>query len=147
MPVNQTTEFVPFREPLQSTLLRTISIAMLPALVICFVTHSISGFAPVFFGAMWFSFGGHWAEVIWLNGIRFRIPNSPVVQKLGRIAFWFIAGIVLSVPMQLTIRLFDPKFIPPSLLICGAAFALIELAVHFFLMHLRGRASFYDSTG
>ncbi len=143
----QRNEFVRFHEPLRSTLLRTFSIALIPALITCFVTHHNSMFAPVFFGILWISFGGHWAEIVWLNLIRHRLPKSPLVQKLGRIAFWFVSGMILGVPMGLTIRLFDPKSTSPTMLTIGFTFVLIELLVHYVLLHLRGRPSFYNSAG
>ena len=147
MGITQHADFVPVREPMRRTVLRTVSIAMTVALVICLATHNGSAFAPFFFGGLWLSLGGHVAEVVWLNGIRHRLPRSPLVQKPGRIMFWFVSGIVLGAPMGLTMRLLDPKFNPPPLLSIGVAFVLIELVIHYVVLHLSRRPSFYNSAG
>ena len=145
------TDFVQYREPLLTTVFRTATIALIPALIKCFTTHNAHLFAAYFFGALWFSFGGHWVEIAWLDGIRHRLPKSCRIQKIGRITYWFVSGIVLGVFMALTIKTLDPGFtpnFPPSLLILsGVAFVLIELLVHSILLQRRGRPSFYNSAG
>lgn len=145
--MNQQVQFTPFREPMRSTVLRTFSIALAPALVTCLVTHKTSAFAPLFFGVLWFSLGGHFAELLWLEVIRYRLPRSSFIQKIGRISFWFVSGMILGVPMSLTMHRLDPRINPPNLLIIGFAYVLIELAVHYVLLHRSGKASFYNSAG
>ena len=145
--MTQHSEFIPIREPLRSTALRTVSIAMAPALIKGVATHTGSAFASLLFGGLWFSFGGHWAEMVWLDGIRHRLPKSPVVQMLGRITFWSVTGMVLGVPMGFTMRLLDPKLNPPTLVSMGVAIVLVEIVVHYLVLHLRERHSFYNSAG
>ena len=141
-------EFVPFREKLSSTVLRTFLIALIPAMVRFVRTNDPRVIPAVFLGALWISFGGHWVEMLWLDQLRHRIPSHRWVQVIGRLAYWFLAGALLSFPVSLTAEFIYPGVqmrVPP--VVGGVSFIVIELIVHALLLARTGRPSFYDGRG
>jgi hypothetical protein len=104
-------------------------------------------FLPTAILAMWFTLGGHYVEVVFLNGVRNRLPRSRVVQMLARLATWSCAGVLLYSCMAATARGFWPgmPFLMPwwfgALLFTG-----IELVVHAGLA-FRGLPNFYNGRG
>lgn len=139
--------FVPFRERLAQTVGRTFTIALIPSIVIGLRTQNVAVTVTGFLAGLWFSFGGHWVEMLWLEQLRTRINPSRPIQILCRIGFWFAAGCALTFFMGLTIRAIDGHSPIPNLAVGGLVFIAIELVVHAVLLHFRGRPSVYDGRG
>jgi hypothetical protein len=98
--------------------------------------------------ALWPSLGGHWVEVWYLNWLRPRLSAARGVQIAARVAVWFVGGIGLALGMGLTamaLTRYGPVHLPAWWL-AGLAFICLELVVH-FILHLRGRPSFYNGCG
>jgi hypothetical protein len=141
----------PSHEPLRATVLRNGLIAIIAATVITVSSsHSAQPIRwPIAFITMlWPTFGGHWLEVWYLNWLRPRLPSSQSLQRLARLATWFVAGCVLGVGMVLTARAIDgSRFTPwPAWWFAGVAFIGIELVVHAGVQ-ARGQPSFYNGRG
>jgi hypothetical protein len=94
---------------------------------------------------LWPSFGGHWIDLLFLNGIRPRLPRSGVVQRLARIAVWFGGGALLAVGVRMTagIVLEHTRLAWLTSVTAGLIFVAAELTAHAGLQ-LRGRPSFYN---
>jgi hypothetical protein len=97
---------------------------------------------------LWPALGGHWVELLFLNGLRPRLPANRLLHGLVRLAVWFAGGILLAMGVALTAR-----FVLPTARLdwltwatAGAAFVAIELVAHAGL-HARGRPSFYNGLG
>ena len=142
-----TTPWQPYREPMRTTLVRTIAIAVVAATV---AARSLgwSHWTLLVLVMLWPSFGGHWVELWFLNWLRPRIPSARAVQTTARVAVWFIGGIVLFGGMILT-----GEFVGglhrqrwPALWMGGIAFIAVELVAQLALQ-LRGRPSFYNGRG
>lgn len=91
-----------YREPFSKTLLRTSAIAIVVGAI---GARSWNGFAswPVAtLLALWFSLGGHWLELCFLNWLRPRLPAQPTLQIEARLGIWFAGGVVLFFCMALT---------------------------------------------
>ena len=132
-----TTTFQPYREPLRTTLIRTITIALIIAL-------AISRFRPArlpiaFLIALWPSLGGHFVELFFLNVLRLRLPPSRAIQIPARLLTWFLGGALLALAMQLTVDALEPiqSAHAPALLVGAVGFILLELIVHLVLLLLR----------
>jgi hypothetical protein len=97
---------------------------------------------------LWISFGGHWVELGYLNGLRPRLGVARPVQAAARIAVWFLGGSVLWLGMCLTATAFGalPPARWPRWWLGGLAFIGIELAVH-LVLQLRGKPSCYNGRG
>ena len=54
---------------------------------------------------LWFSFGGHWVELWFLNWLRPRLPAARPAQVAARLGVWFGGGIGLGLGAALTARL------------------------------------------
>lgn len=130
------------------TLLRTIIIALVVGAV---VASSTGGRIRWPLGALlmlWFSFGGHWVELWFLDWLRPRLPSARLLQMFARVGTWFAGGIALAFGMALTARVVG-KFAPdrwPAWWVGGVAFIALELLVHLALQ-LRDRPSFYNGRG
>lgn len=134
----------PYREPLYVTMLRTIGIALV---VGALLARRMGGWPQASVQVLWFSFGGHCVELLFLNWLRPRLPTG-VPSRTVRLAFWFAGGAGLGLGMGVTARaLSGPVPIPsPAWWLAGAAFIGVELAVH-LLLQLGGRPSFYNGRG
>ncbi len=142
------TDWQPYREPLRVTLIRTVSIALVAGALVALRARAL-GLWPVFSLLMlWPAFGGHWIDLLFLNGLRPRLPSSRVVQRLTRIAVWFAGGVVLAIGVRLTGRLLleHPRLAWLTWATAGVLFVGVELVAHAGL-HLRGRPSFYNGLG
>jgi hypothetical protein len=102
---------------------------------------------PFTLNALWFSLGGHYVEVLFLNQLRARLPSAGLVQRAARILLWFVGGSFLFVAMALSARLLVVRA-PPLTAWWSGGLALIgiELLVHAILA-MRGLPSFYDGRG
>jgi hypothetical protein len=138
---------MPFEEPLQTTVVRTGTIALvLGTVIVAASAHRISWPVAVLV-ALWPAFGGHWIELWFLNWLRPRIAPERRVQVLARLALWSIGGIALALMMRVTARALGGADIPwPTVWLGGAAFVAIEVVVHAALAG-RGQRSFYDGRG
>jgi hypothetical protein len=138
----------PFREPLRTTLTRTLGIALFAAAVVAVSSGGVRRFPVLFLLMVWPSFGGHWVDVWFLNWLRPHLPATSLVQRGARVLVWFASGIVIAFGARLTARLLAGR---PSIewltwATAGAAFVAIELVAHAALQ-LRGRGSFYNGLG
>lgn len=138
----------PHREPLRITLLRTITIALVVGVVVSYWTGGRIPWPLGLLFMLWFSFGGHWVELWFLNWLRPRLSSARPLQIVARVATWFAGGSVLALGMVLTARMLT-GILPdqwPTWWLGGAAFIGLELLVHLALQ-LRGRPSFYNGQG
>jgi hypothetical protein len=141
-------EFVPFREPISATITRTGLIAIGIGLAAGISCQSPRIFLATCLGALWFSFVGHWVEMLWLEFIRVRIPRDRRIQFCARILFWFVWGALLSFPLVATANLVAGQTLRQyNPLIGGLGFVIIELVVHALLLARAGRPSVYDGRG
>jgi hypothetical protein len=145
------TAWRPYHEPLRTTLVRTILIAMVAGTV--FAAWSAHSTLPIRWPVavvlmLWVSFGGHWLELWYLNWLRPRLPSAPPVQRIARLGTWYLGGCVLGVGMALTgralggIRLSDW----PAWWVAGVGFIGVELVAH-AVLEARGRPSFFTGRG
>jgi hypothetical protein len=140
--------WAPYNEPLRQTLFRTLAIAAAIGAVRALSSGQWSAWSHGSLLALWFSFGGHFVELWFLNWLRFRIPPSRRLQVAARLLTWFVGGCLLLLGMKLTAAvLFSP--LPPlwrNWWLGGLGFIGIELVVHSFLW-FRGLQCFYDGRG
>ena len=139
----------PYREPLRTTLIRTITIAVVVGAVVSrFWGGSLARWPIATLLILWPSFGGHWVEMAFLEWIRPKLPRARVIQVAGRLAWWFCGGVTVGLAMALTGRAFPGgERIPwPAWWIYGLAFIAVELIAHTGLQ-LSGRASFFNGRG
>lgn len=153
--------FKPYRESLLATIIRTGAIALVGGSVACFIqlrhlpTTSAqwhSWLALVVFVA-WISFGGHWVELAYLNGIRPRISRwSDLSLILVRLCVWTAGGVILFLGAVISQSLLMTAAAPPksqivaALLLGGPAFAAVEFVAHAFLWRA-GKPSFWNRRG
>jgi hypothetical protein len=137
-----------YREPLRTTLVRTGTIALVAGAIWAASVGRLVFWPVATVLVLWVSFGGHFVELLFLNGLRPRLPATPAVQVAARIAVWFIGGIMLAVGMALTAKALAASRPVrwPAWWVAGLAFIAIELVVHLVLW-MRGRPSFYDGRG
>lgn len=143
--MTQMTHFESHREPLTTTLARTITLALIAG-AIASRWWGLSRFPVAVIAAMWPSFGGHWVEMWYLDWLRPRISANRGVQIIARLITWFTAGILFVGLMEATVKTLAhpaPSFRMPFW-IAGLGFIAIELFVHLGL-ETRGRASFYNA--
>jgi hypothetical protein len=134
-----------FSEPFLRTFARTVGLALLASAIFAWRTGRMNQMGVVFLVVLWFTFGGHWVEIFYLNWLRQRLPESNPVRMGVRIALWFVGGMLLGLGAVFTAtHLADhpPSRIPP-LWLAGAGFVAIEMFVH-LPMAVHGRPSFYN---
>ena len=141
--------FQPFREPLRTTLTRTAAIAAIVGAVLAAASHGgLKRWPLMTLLVLWLSFGGHWVEFGFLNGLRPRLRGAHFVRGAARILVWFLGGSVLTLGMCLTATALGtlPRGRWPHWWLGGLAFIGIELVVH-LILQLRGKPSFYNAHG
>jgi hypothetical protein len=128
-------------------LARTAALAGVVGAVLALQRHDLKLLLPFAALALWFSLGGHYVELAFLNGLRTRIPRARLTQAVVRLLIWLSGGVLLYVSMAVTARAL-PIEAPPLRLWWFGGFLLIglELAVH-ALLAIRGRPSFYNGRG
>ncbi len=143
-----TSTWQPYREPLRTTLIRTVAIAVVVGALLSWRAGALSRWPFAALLVLWASFGGHWVEIWFLNWLRPRLPGKRALQVLARFAVWFAGGIVLSFAMKLTAWTLteSPPDHWPVWWLGGVAFIVIELIAHLSLQ-LLGRPSFYNGRG
>ena len=142
------TEAPTSREPLRLTLLRTVSIALFAGAVAALWTGRIARWPVLTLLLLWPALGGHWVDLLFLNGVRSRLPRNPVVRRVARLVVWFIGGMLLAVGVRVTawMLLDRPRMALLPWVTAGAAFIAIELVAH-AVLQARGRPSFYNGLG
>ena len=83
------------REPFGRTLARNVAIAVAVGAGIAAASRRLSLLLPASILALWYSLGGHYVEIFFLNGIRPHIPYRRAVQVAARAGVWFTGGCVL----------------------------------------------------
>ena len=139
--------WVPYREPLKRTLVRNVAIAVAVGAGIAAASHRLPLLLPASILALWFSLGGHYVEVLFLNGVRPRIPHQRAVQVATRAGVWFFGGCLLYLLMAATAHALPVR--PPRAArwwTGGLMLIAIELVVHSVLAR-RGAPNFYDGDG
>ena len=138
----------PYREPLHTTLVRAILIAIVAGTV-----WSVSSARPIRWLVavllmLWPSFGGHWLELWYLNWLRPRLPPARTVQRVARLGTWFLGGCGLGVGMVLTARALAGIGLThwPAWWLAGVVFIAVELVAH-TVLQARGRPSFFNGRG
>jgi hypothetical protein len=144
-----TSQWQPHREPLRTTLARTVVIALaLGALLVSWKGGGLARWPVATLLMLWLSFGGHWVELGFLNWLRPRLSTARAAQVAARVAVWFVGGCVLFLGMRLTAMAlgdFWPTKWSTSWL-GGLAFIGLELLAH-LMLQLRGQPSFYNGRG
>ena len=143
-----TAQWQPYRESLRTTLVRTITIALVVGLVVSVSTGGVRRWPMFSLLFLWPSFGGHWVELFFLNVLRPRISPARAVQVGARLAVWFVGGIGLAMGMALS-AIYLTRFQAGNftdLWLGGPAFIGIELVAQLALQ-LRGQPSFYNGRG
>jgi hypothetical protein len=127
---------------------RTVVIALVVGAVLARSWGGVRRWPLATVVVLWFSFGGHWVELWFLNWLRPHVSVAWPVQTVARIGVWFVGGIGLGVGAALTAMLIA-GFRPaqwPAWWLGGLALIGLELVVH-LLLQLRGRPNFYDGRG
>lgn len=136
--------FRPYHEPLHVTLVRTGVIALVVGLVTARVQTHPSSWPQWTAFALWFTFGGHWVELWFLNLVRPRLAATRWEQITGRLFTWLVGGTLLMVGARITASLLGtPSMRLPPWWLGGPAFLCVELVVH-ALPQLRGHPNFYN---
>jgi len=153
--------FQRYREPLRATMVRTVSIALVLGTIgsIVQLGRVPGSFADAYawlvlvVSVLWFSLGGHWVELAYLNGLRPRIARMPDrVLILVRLGIWLFGGTLLVLGMVTTYSVMTVGRWPGeaavrgALLYGGAIFAMLELGPH-AVLSLLGRPSFWNLRG
>src|SRR4051812_29695956 len=94
-----------FHEPIGRTLARNIAIAVVVGATLAFRYRDPGLLMPMSALALWFSLGGHYVEVAFLNEIRPRISSAGPPQISARLGAWFVGGSLLYVLMATTAHL------------------------------------------
>jgi hypothetical protein len=141
----------PYREPLLTTLVRTILIAIVAGTVLA--AWSARSTRPIRWSVavilmLWLTLGGHWLELWFLNWLRPRLPAARTVQRVARVGTWFLGGCGLGVGMVLTAHALGgiPLSQLPAWWVAGVVFIGVELVAHTVLQS-RGRPSFFNGRG
>jgi len=136
-----------FEEPLRRTLARNVAIAAGVGVVLALQRHRLRLLLPIAALALWFSLGGHYVELAFLNSVRARFSQDRLTQAGLRLLVWFGGGVGLYVLMAASARLLPLE--PPPLRMWwygGLLLIGVELAVH-GLLAVRGRRNFYSGRG
>ena len=136
-----------FEEPFRRTLARNVTIACAVGVVLAFLRRNLALLLPMTILAMWFSLGGHYVELAFLNGVRRRFPRRRLTQTVVRLLVWCCGGAVLYACMAVTARVLPIHVLPLRPWWFGSVlFNGVELAVHAVLA-TRGLPNFYNGQG
>ena len=126
---------------------RTAALAAVVGGVVALRRHDAKLLLPLAALAMWFTLGGHYIELAFLNGLRARIPPGRLTQGGVRLLVWWIGGVLLYVAMAATARALPIEPPPLRLWWCGGFLLIgVELVVHAGLA-IRGLPNFYNGRG
>ena len=124
-----------------------MTLAVAVGAVLALQRHDVKLLLPVAALALWFTLGGHYVEVAFLNGLRARIPQGRLTQAGVRLLAWLIGGVLLYVAMAATARALPIEPPPLRLWWCGGFLLIgVELVVHALLV-IRGLPNFYNGRG
>ncbi len=91
----------PCREPFQTTLLRTLTIAVFVTSATVLVLPSDGRVLRLWLitypAVLWIPLGGHYVELLYLNAIRVRYPWVWRFRRSTRVVWWFAGGLPLGV--------------------------------------------------
>jgi len=133
-----------YYEPLHITLVRTGLIGLVLGLVAARVQSQPATWPQWTAFALWFSFGGHWVELFFLNWFRPRLASARWAQVTGRLFTWLVGGALLMVGARVTVLSLSAQSLRlPPWWLGGPVFVGLELLVH-ALPALRGRPNFYN---
>ncbi|MEP6571733.1 MAG: hypothetical protein ABJD11_03525 [Gemmatimonadota bacterium] len=137
----------PFSEPIRTTMTRTVSLALVVGAAVAWRFGRLALWPLATVLVLWFSFGGHWVELWFLNWLRPRLARERLAQVGARIAVWFLGGILLGLGVVSTMRLSQlmQGIARPAWWVAGVAFVALELIVHLAFL-LRRRPNFYQGT-
>jgi hypothetical protein len=137
-----------FHEPLHRTLTRTFGVVIVAGGVASIWLGGMRLWPALSLVMLWPSLGGHWVDVLFLNGLRPHLPATPVIQRAARLVLWFVAGVVFGLGVRWTAAplVARPSFAWLTWAKAGLAFVAIELVAHAALQR-RGRGSFFNGLG
>jgi hypothetical protein len=137
----------PFSEPWRATALRTGSLALAIGAAVGLSERRLAAIPLTTLLALWFTLGGHFAEVLFRNRLRARIRGRGLVQAGARLIYWFGAGSALYAGALATRAILTGQgTVPWPWWTGGVLFVALELVVHVLLL-ARGQPSFYDGRG
>ena len=139
------------KESISYTFKRTIITATIIAIILYFLhLFPIGGKSKLTMLEMIWSiafcilFVGHWLELLFVNYIKFALPESILVIYFLRISYWFLCAIPIVFLVNLICNLFSHK---TGQLVnwweFGLSYIGIQLLMH-LIMHLRFKKSFYN---
>jgi len=134
-------------EPFGRTLARNVAIAVAVGALVALACHAARRTLPTAAFALWFSLGGHYVEVLFLNHVRPRLASARAVQVLARLAVWFAGGVALYQCMIATAHALGlRRLLPEWWWVGGLGFVAVELLVHVSLV-LRRLPNFFRGDG
>jgi hypothetical protein len=136
--------WIPVQEPFRRTLARNVGLAAVVGFALALQRQNLRLLPPLAILALWFSLGGHYVELAFLNGVRPRIASGRLPQLAWRVVVWFVGGAILFLLMATTARVLPIRPLPFRLWwYGGCALIGVELLVHAGLA-LRGAPNFYS---
>ena len=131
-------------EPLRVTLVRTGLVGLVAGLVIARVQGRLGSWPQWTAFALWFSFGGHWVEILFLNRVRPRLPSARWAHITARLGAWLVGGTFLMLGARITALSLGAQALRlPPWWLGGPVFLGLELLVH-ALPQLCGQPNFYN---
>jgi len=136
-----------FFQTVKRTIITTTVIAAIITLSGIFPTSGKSKlvlFAIVWLIVFCIVFGGHWLELIFINYIKFGLPNNIALLYLVRIAYWFFSSIPLFIIANFVADLFTHGARPLGQ---WWAFGLIYIGIElimYLIMYIKMKKSFYN---
>src|SRR5207237_660529 len=91
-----------YEEPFRHTLARNLTLAAVVGVVVAFLRRDVKLLLPVTTLALWFTLGGHYVELVFLNRIRDRLPRRRLPRALVRLLVWSCGGALLYECMAVT---------------------------------------------
>jgi len=133
-----------YHEPLHVTLVRTGLVGLVLGLIVARLQSQRASWPQWTAFALWFSFGGHWVELFFLNWLRPRLAAARWAHITGRLLTWLVGGTVLMLGARISALALSAQAmrLPPWWL-GGPVFVGLELLVH-ALPQLRRQPNFYN---
>lgn len=138
-------------EPFLQTVIRTIITTTIIAIILVGLhLFPSGGLSKLTLSAMiWLMvfcvvFGGHWLELMFINRIKFALPENIFVGYGVRIAYWYLYSIPLFFVMNLVENLFAYH---AGHLGSWAVFGFLYIGIQLFMhaiMQIRFKKSFYN---
>ena len=137
----------PFSEPWRATALRTGSLALAIGIAVGVYERRLAAVPLTTLLALWFTLGGHFAELLFRNQLRQRIGGQVLVQAVARLIYWFGTGSALYAGALATRAILTKRGAASwPWWTGGVLFVGLELVVHLLLL-ARRQPSFYDGHG